>query len=385
MSGPKLSSVQIAEARRRELERQRQERLRLEEARANYRNAEQEIESRKQQLHLEISQAGEGADFWSGENLKDLKRALEEKLSEIRMYAVIQTSNENEWRAKAEESRREAERIFHWVNEQLGKNKEMADTMRMKEESVIAQYQTAYSISQARQQGRKEKLYIKFEGTAHPVPDPEEQEEINRSNDLMMEQERFNELYISYCALCSVLEKPAKAHSEFKDMDELEKEIESLDRLLEQRDEMAFVADQIDDVMREYEYSVVSSTLLVEENVEKQESIYKVGDQSCIVVYTGSNGEVMMKAAAISHDGYGKVQEEDEAYKHASLQQQISFCRLHPELVEALRERGIYLNQISYLPPSEEYAESVNLDKKKSQRRNRRRIHDKKKMLEMPK
>ena len=178
---------------------------------------------------------------------------------------------------------------------------------------------------------------------------------------------------------------PAAEASEFKDTDELEKEIKRLDHLLEHRDEMAFVADQINDVMREYNYSRVSSTLLVEEDVEKEESIFKVDEQSCIVVYTGSNGEVMMKAAVISHDADGEDREGHDAYRHASLQQQISFCRLHPELVKALRERGVYLNQLSYLPPSEEYAETVNLDKKKSERRSRGRQHDKKKMQTMPK
>ena len=385
MSGPKLSSVQIAEARKRELEKQRQERLRLEEARANYRNTEQEIERRKQQLYFEIRQAGESKDFWSDVRMIDLKRALEEKLSVISMCAVTHTSDEKEWRIKAEESRREAEGAFQWVCEQLGKNKELADTMRIKRESVFAQYGTAHNLSRTRKQGRKENLFIKFVGTAHPVIDPEKQEAINQSNDLQMEQERFNELYTSYCALCSVLEMPAEEASEFKDTDELEKEIERLDHLLEHRDEMAFVADQINDVMREYNYSRVSATLLVEEDVEKEESIFKVDEQSCIVVYTGSNGEVMMKAAAISHDGDGKNQEGDDAYRHASLQQQISFCRLHPELVKALRERGVYLDQISYLPPSEEHAETVNLDKKKSERRSRGRLHDNKKMQTMPK
>ena len=175
MSGPKLSSVQIAEARKRELEKQRQERLRLEEARANYRNTEQEIERRKQQLYFEIRQAGESKDFWSDVRMIDLKRALEEKLSVISMCAVTHTSDEKEWRIKAEESRREAEGAFQWVCEQLGKNKELADTMRIKRESVFAQYGTAHNLSRTRKQGRKENLFIKFVGTAHPVIDPEKQ------------------------------------------------------------------------------------------------------------------------------------------------------------------------------------------------------------------
>ena len=197
MSGPKLSSVQIAEARKRELEKQRQERLRLEEALANYRNTEQEIERRKQQLYLEIRQAEESTDFWSDVIMIDLKRTLEEKLSGISMCAVTHTSDEKEWRTKAEESRREAEGAFQWVCEQLGKNKELADTMRTKRESVITQYGTGHILSRIRKQGRKENLFIKFEGKSHPVIDPEKQEEINQSNDLHMEQERFNELYTS--------------------------------------------------------------------------------------------------------------------------------------------------------------------------------------------
>ena len=356
MSGPKLSSVQIEEARRRELERQRQERLRLEEARATYRNAEQEIVRRKEKLLLEIGETGKEADFWPGKNFDGLKQALVEKLSQIRMRAVTQT----------------------------------ADAMREKKESVLGQFQAAHDLSRTAQQGRKEDIYIQFEGSDSFGSDPgrklsEKQAQINRSNDLKVEEERLNELYISYCALCAALEKPAEELSVFEDAEALEEEIECLDALLEHRDEMAFVAEQIDDVMREYKFSLVSSTLLMEENVEKEESIYKVDDQSCIVVYTGSNGEVMMKAASISHDGDSRVQEGEDSVRHASLQQQISFCSLHPELVKALRERGVYLSQISYLPPSEEYAESVNIDKKKSERRSRRRAHDKKKMLEMPK
>ena len=72
-------------------------------------NAEQEIVRRKEKLLLEIGETGKEADFWPGKNFDGLKQALVEKLSQIRMRAVTQTSDEKEWRVKAEESRREAE------------------------------------------------------------------------------------------------------------------------------------------------------------------------------------------------------------------------------------------------------------------------------------
>ena len=167
---------------------------------------------------------------------------------------------------------------------------------------------------------------------------------------------KYDTLYEEYEAISMILSIAPKVKDEMT-LETLENEIDNLKNEYKCRDEMDFIADQINEVMIEQGYSFVSSKVLTKKNMgETEYSLYQDEDKSGIAVYTDESGAVMMRMTVL-----GDGNEITDADREFSYQSQIDFCSRHSELVEALAERGVYLKQKSYQAPDRKHTYKVDV------------------------
>lgn len=172
---------------------------------------------------------------------------------------------------------------------------------------------------------------------------------------------QFDAWYEEYEAISMILGIVPKEKDEMK-LEILKNEIDNLKKEYKCRDEMDFIADQINEVMIEQGYSFVSSKVLTKKDMgETEYSLYQDEDKSGIAVYTDESGAVMMRMTVL-----GDGNEITDADREFSYQSQIDFCSRHAELVEALAERGVYLKQKSYQAPDRKHTYKVNVSDRMS-------------------
>lgn len=157
-------------------------------------------------------------------------------------------------------------------------------------------------------------------------------------------------LYQEYCVLSEVLGLPPSPSGSFSDEKMLKKAVTNLRTRYQKKDEMDYIASQINAVMIQLGYSFVSSTALQrKDGSEYDYSLYQADPEAGISIYTDESGAVMMQMTNLG-DGEITPQDEDESY-----QMQLDFCASHPDIVDALTARGVLLKQINYLPPSKKH------------------------------
>lgn len=157
-------------------------------------------------------------------------------------------------------------------------------------------------------------------------------------------------LYQEYCVLCGVLGLNSGPAGAFADEKTLEKAVTDLKERYRKKDEMDYIASQINEVMIQLGYRFVSSTALQrKDGSEYDYSLYQADADAGISIYTDESGAVMMQMTNLG-DGAVTSRDEDESY-----QMQLDFCASHPDIVQALAARGVLLRQVNYLPPSRKY------------------------------
>lgn len=187
------------------------------------------------------------------------------------------------------------------------------------------------------------------------------QQIINEEENQIRLLKQFDALYEEYEAISMIIGIVPKAKDEMT-QEILKNEIDNLKEEYKCRDEMDFIAEQINEVMIEQGYSFVSSNVLTKKDMgETEYSLYQDEDKSGIAVYTDESGAVMMRMTVLS-DG-SEITDSDREF---SYQSQIDFCSRHAELVEALAERGVYLKQKSYQAPDRKHTYKVDISNQMS-------------------
>lgn len=172
-------------------------------------------------------------------------------------------------------------------------------------------------------------------------------------------QEEKKALYEEYLALAAMTDALPQKAEDFSDREMLRREINKLSDAYRKKDEMDYIADQINEVMADFGYTFVTSKVLTrQDDAETDYSLYQADEETGVEVYTDQAGTVMMRMAVLGGDPM--VTEEDRAF---SYQRQIDFCAGHVELVEALAERGIYLKQKSYEAPDRKFTYKIRIAK----------------------
>lgn len=180
---------------------------------------------------------------------------------------------------------------------------------------------------------------------------------VNEEEEILRRYRKMASLYSDYAALAAMTDTDPKDPGDFADQAALEAEIARLSQVFRKKDEMDFIADMINDAMVDLGYSFVTSRVMQrKDSSEADVSIYQADDRTGVAVYTDQSGAVMMRITVL---GEGDITDDDCDF---SYQRQLDFCAAHPDLVAALEERGVLLQQKNYCAPDRQYTYKMNLN-----------------------
>lgn len=181
---------------------------------------------------------------------------------------------------------------------------------------------------------------------------------INEEADILRREAEKTALYDDYVALATLINIVPKALGDFSDAQAIKKDISDLSCKLRKKDEMDYIANQINDAMISLGYGLVTSSVLTRKDQSEVDcSLYQADDQTGIAIYTDQTGAVMMRMTVL-----GDNSDITDADRDFSLQRQIDFCAGHADIVDALAKRGVYLKQKSYLAPDKKHTYKVNMN-----------------------
>lgn len=174
-------------------------------------------------------------------------------------------------------------------------------------------------------------------------------------------QEEFEELVSKYRFYSTYLELPVV---EFKFdiyiMDSLRKEVEELEKKYEYLEEQKYIADSFDEVMKDMGYCVIGSSKVIKKSGRKfRNELYYFSEGTVINVTHAANGQITMELGGVDTcDREPNLSESSVLYK-----EMVEFCDEFHDVEKRLKEKGIILDsRISMLPPSEEYAQIINVN-----------------------
>jgi len=429
MSGPKLSAAEIERRRQEQLERERQEALRrLREAQKTYRLACEKIEDTKRYALSLLSQID---DMYRG----DAKKASDTILATLSVKTISDDKDTQAYLVAARTMEKDVQKVVSDLDRNLSVvlSRGKADQKLMKTDSVHQSFQAYISLSNDpidvsvinfksnydRNQlldkinqilihykwlgvhGKTDLIRqyaVKAEGKIQSIINNKTlkdstignqvQSIINEEAEIIRREAEITALYDDYVAIATMVNVIPKNPSDFVNVQAIKKDIADLNCKLRKKDEMDYIADQINDAMISLGYGLVTSMVLTrKDQTEMDCSLYQADDQTGIAIYTDQTGAVMMRMTVLGDDT--DITENDRDF---SLQRQIDFCAGHADIVDALAERGVYLKQKSYLEPDKKHTYKVNvgstmqkgangqtiLKKDKVDRRKRRRANKKK-------
>lgn len=399
MSGPKLSAAEIERRRQEQLERERQEALRrLREAQKTYRLACDKIEDTKRYALSLLSQID---DMYRG----DARKAADAILSTLKIITISDDKDTQAYLAAAGAMENDAQKVVSDLDRSLSVflSRSKADQKLTKADSVHQSFQAYMSLSNDpidvstidfkinydRNQlldkinqilihykwvsvhGKTDLIRqyaVKAEGKIQSVVDNKRlkdsdvvnqvQSVINEEADIIRRETEITALYDDYVAIATMADVIPKNPSDFADAQAIKKDIADLNCKLRKKDEMDYIADQINDAMISLGYGLVTSRVLTRKDQSEMDcSLYQADDETGIAIYTDQTGAVMMRMTVLGDDS--DITEDDRDF---SLQRQIDFCAGHADIVDALAERGVYLKQKSYLEPDKKHTYKVNMN-----------------------
>ncbi|MCR5734735.1 MAG: hypothetical protein K6G22_09045 [Lachnospiraceae bacterium] len=397
MSGPKLSAAEIERRRQEQLERERQEALRkLTEARLTYLNSCSKVKdliSRAMNLLNNV-----GAPYRQGTKSKLNELIADLKTQDIRssdpdIYLRASESVENRLRecsgkienvlniglqrtgndSVASGNNAVLQGIFSSLKDKTGDIKAVRidfscnyteESLRKTIRDTISQYRHGINDgSSARMKDFYRDAVSVLENllNAKTFNESEIKKTLQRLYDeeesAVRESRRYYDKYDEYLSLCSILQTDPSDPGDFASYEELDEAVCDLREEYRKRDEMDYIADQINAVMADMGYSLVTSSVMKKKDLgETERSLYSNSQNAGIDVYTDESGAVMMRMTVLGDSG--EITDNDREF---SYQSQIDFCSRHKELVKALAERGVYLKQKSYRSPNRDHTYKVNI------------------------
>ncbi len=398
MSGPKLSAAEIERRKQEQLERERQEALRrLREAQKVYRQACDKIEETKRYALSLLAQID---DLYKG----DAEKVTDAILTVLNVRPISDDKNAQVYLAAAGAMEKEVQKAIADLDKSLNVflSRSKTDQKLTKSNSIHQSFQAYISLSSDpidisaidfksnfdRNQllDRIKQILIhykwvmihgkivsirqyaaKAERRIQAIINNDLKESdiinqvqsiINEESDLIRREKEITALYDDYIAIATLMNTAPKAPSDFPNAQAIKKDISDLNCKFRKKDEMDYIADQINDAMISLGYGLVTSRVLTRKDQSEMDcSLYQADDQTGIAVYTDQTGSVMMRMTVLGDDT--DITEDDRDF---SLQRQIDFCAGHADIVDALAERGVYLKQKSYLDPDKKHTYKVNMN-----------------------
>lgn len=164
------------------------------------------------------------------------------------------------------------------------------------------------------------------------------------------------EVYKSYCEMlemsCVIPECNAIG------IEQLQKKIIDAEEKLNAVDEQEYISSSIDEIMIKLGYELIGHRSVTKKSGCKfRNELYSLGNGTAVNVTFSSDGKVAMELGGL--DECDRIPNEDEARKLCDDMQ--SFCEDYAEISGYLSSKGIIADNISHIPPSEEYAQIINI------------------------
>ncbi len=404
MSGPKLSEAELERLKKEQMERQRQEALRLlQEAQGAYRKICRRLQALKEYALESLFGLDPVSRIDAGNRLAQVTGALKEEPVQNVQQPQSYYEAEERMKVRLQEAEGEIQAILGQFADRAAAAQQLVQTGRVrrdfqmfaaKKEALIDVIQMDFRCRYDQQRlkiqiqdfrkhlakagqktGCRELLhFVRRAETGLQVLETELdrgrdtgqvqdalQGLVNEEEELLRRWREEQALYDTYLALACLTGTDPKALSDFPAGKDLKEETERLKEQYRKQDEMDYIADQINDVMVELGYTFVSSRVLARKDKgEMDHSLYQADGRTGISVFTDRSGAVMMRMTVLGDDPVVT-----EADRNFSYERQIDFCAAHPEIVEALVLRGVFLKQKSYLEPDRKYTYKMSADTQK--------------------
>lgn len=400
MSGPKLSAAELERLRQEQLERERQEALRrLREAQKIYRQAWNRIRDTKRYALSLMNQIDTMYKVTA-------QKEADTYLNQLKYISVEDEKNPEDYLTVANKMNQDADYVIEQIDKIFGayitrsntdKSLSKSDSVHQSFQTFIRQKTDPVDVSSIDFKSRYDRDYLmdkicqilahyqwliihgksdlqrqfatKSVRSIEKILDSQNtfkekdvisyiQAIINEEADMNRRIAQIDALYDEYVALATLIDVEPKPPTDFANVDAIKKDITDFRDKLRKKDEMDYIADQINDAMISLGYGFVTSRVLMRKDQSEMDcSLYQADDRTGIAIYTDQTGAVMMRMTVLGDDT--NITEDDKDF---SLQRQIDFCAGHTDIVDALAERGVYLKQKSYLEPDKKHTYKVNMN-----------------------
>ena len=401
MSGPKLSAAELERRRQEQLERERQEALRrLKEAQDAYRSARQRADRLKQYVSDMLAQLDPVLRNQAAGKANKI-------LAGLKIPSVTNTKSDTDYNMAARAINASVDQCDKDLKMLLGKAADRSAGLKKSSGSNASHqafqsyldindgdikpcdldFTCKYDADVLKQQFDQLRRHLKdLAGAGTGIPDLAKlaaaadkrlrqlasqgnlwgqhqkvkacmQNIVNEEEEILRRYRKMASLYSDYTALAAMTDTEPRDPGDFTDQAALEAEIARLSQVFRKKDEMDFIADMINDAMVDLGYTFVTSRVMQrKDSSETDVSIYQADDRTGVAVYTDQSGAVMMRITVL---GDGAVTDDDCDF---SFQRQLDFCAAHPDLVAALEERGVLLQQKNYCAPDRKYTFKLSLN-----------------------
>lgn len=212
--------------------------------------------------------------------------------------------------------------------------------------------------------------------------------EIIQARDILaqvnLRAERFEECYCGYVTACEMLNQLYEANGEdhkkaavmergdYVSLAALCDEQTRINGILALENERSFIRKTIDEVMREFGYSMAEEFVLHREQRGTHLLCREEGGDTAIHVHYGAGRKkrLMLEVVGVGKtpgdnldDGAnGRIIGPDalsEKRRQELLARQTAFCLIHPEIIKALEAKGIKTSPIELNPPGIEFCEEI--------------------------
>lgn len=156
----------------------------------------------------------------------------------------------------------------------------------------------------------------------------------------------------------------------FGSIDELQNEMTLLAESSKAMSEKKYIREQIDDVMQKFGYDMSSEIIFDLKHTGSHYICENKSKQSAIHVYLSEKKQIMMeivgvgKSTGVANTNSATatmIQSSDlnAQEKDMLLGEQVNFCKLHPQIVDELKKRGVILSEKKRNAPSLEYCSKI--------------------------
>lgn len=179
------------------------------------------------------------------------------------------------------------------------------------------------------------------------------------------EEQRRSTLIIEYTSFIKALDRIEGNYQNWS-MDFLEKQVRELRWEVEKQEERIYVEESVEDVMRKYGYSGISSHNL--HDAEKRSNI--IFEDSLSKKISASFGDGMVMLSVVGEGNHDPTPVETKK----QVEQQVEFCNLYPKIRDELEKKGIHIDTEDLEPVSEKHVMNIEIRQQEDIQKTTRRF-----------